>query len=57
MCSLRWRLQLRDSSRGPAVALGLGTTVVGAYDDATLAATLGSTADEQPLALLPVGRK
>jgi SagB-type dehydrogenase family enzyme len=40
-----------------AVALGLGTTVVGAYDDATLAATLGSTADEQPLALLPVGRK
>jgi SagB-type dehydrogenase family enzyme len=40
-----------------AVALGLGTTVVGAFDDAKLAATLGSTADEQPLALLPVGRK
>jgi SagB-type dehydrogenase family enzyme len=40
-----------------AVALGLGTTVVGAYDDAKLAATLGSAADEQPLAVLPVGRK
>jgi SagB-type dehydrogenase family enzyme len=40
-----------------AVALGLGTTVVGAYDDAKLAATLGSAADEQPLVLLPVGRK
>lgn len=40
-----------------AVALGLGTTVVGAFDDAKLAAALGSAADEQPLALLPVGRK
>lgn len=40
-----------------AAALGLGTTVVGAYDDAKLAATLGSAADEQPLALMPVGRK
>jgi SagB-type dehydrogenase family enzyme len=40
-----------------AVALGLGTTVVGAFDDAKLAATLGSIADEQPLALVPVGRK
>jgi SagB-type dehydrogenase family enzyme len=40
-----------------AVALGLGSTVVGAYDDDALAATLGSTADEQPLALLPIGRK
>jgi len=39
-----------------AVALGLGTTVVGAYDDAKLAAALGSAADEQPLALVPVGR-
>jgi len=40
-----------------AVALGLGTTVVGAYDDARLAAALGSAAEEQPLAVLPVGRK
>ena len=40
-----------------AVALGLGTTVVGAYDDAALAAALGSAAEEQPLALLPVGHK
>ncbi len=40
-----------------AVALGLGTTVVGAFDDAELAAALGAAADEQPLALVPVGRK
>jgi SagB-type dehydrogenase family enzyme len=40
-----------------AVALGLGTTVVGAYDDAALAAALGSAPEEQPLALLPVGHK
>jgi SagB-type dehydrogenase family enzyme len=40
-----------------AVALGLGTTVVGAYDDAALALAVGSAADEQLLALMPVGRK
>jgi SagB-type dehydrogenase family enzyme len=40
-----------------AVALGLGTTFVGAYDDAALAAALGAARDEQPLALLPVGKR
>ena len=40
-----------------AVALGLGTTVVGAYDDVALAVALGSAPDEQPLVLLPVGHK
>ena len=40
-----------------AVALGLGTTFVGAYDDDALARALGSAADEQPLALLPVGKR
>ncbi len=40
-----------------AGALGLGTTVVGAFDDAKLAAVLQTASDEQPLVLLPVGRK
>ena len=40
-----------------AVALGLGSTVVGAYDDNALAAVLGIARDEQPLALLPVGKR
>jgi SagB-type dehydrogenase family enzyme len=40
-----------------AVALGLGTTVVGAYDDAALAQALGSASDERPLALLPMGKR
>jgi SagB-type dehydrogenase family enzyme len=40
-----------------AVALGLGSTVVGAYDDAALALALGSAPDEQPLALVPVGKR
>ena len=40
-----------------AEALGLGATVVGAFDDAALATILATAAEEQPLALLPVGRK
>jgi SagB-type dehydrogenase family enzyme len=40
-----------------AVAFGLGTTFVGAFDDAKLAAALGSATDEQPWVLLPVGRQ
>jgi SagB-type dehydrogenase family enzyme len=40
-----------------AGALGLGTTVVGAFDDAKLAAALQTAGDENPLVLLPVGRK
>jgi SagB-type dehydrogenase family enzyme len=40
-----------------AVALGLGSTVVGAYDDAALTLALGSAPDEQPFALVPVGKR
>ena len=38
-----------------AVALGLGTTVVGAFRDGELASAAGLEAREAPLALLPVG--
>jgi len=40
-----------------AVALDLGTVVVGAFDDDAVAAALGLPAGERPLALLPVGRR
>jgi SagB-type dehydrogenase family enzyme len=39
-----------------AVALGLGTTMVGAFDDAGLARVIGLQPGEEPLCLLPVGR-
>jgi SagB-type dehydrogenase family enzyme len=39
-----------------AVARKLGTTVVGAFDDAALQAALHLRREEQPLALIPVGR-
>jgi SagB-type dehydrogenase family enzyme len=38
-----------------AAALGLGTTVVGAFDDAAVAEILGLDPSESPLLLLPVG--
>lgn len=38
-----------------ASALGLATTVVGAFDDDEVAAVLGLPADTKPLALMPVG--
>lgn len=38
-----------------AAALGLGAGVVGAFDDAAVARTLGLSASEHPLYLLPVG--
>ena len=38
-----------------ATALGLGTVLVGAFDDAAVAGVLGI--DEEPLLLLPVGRR
>jgi SagB-type dehydrogenase family enzyme len=38
-----------------AVALGLGTVVIGGFDDAAVARVLQLSAGEQPLALLPVG--
>lgn len=40
-----------------AEALGLGTTVVGAFDDRDLKAAVGLEAQEEPLAILPVGRR
>lgn len=39
-----------------AVALGLGTTVVGAFDDAAVKTVVGLERQEQALALLPIGR-
>ncbi len=39
-----------------ARALGLGTTMVGAFNDAEVQQLLGFGADEAPLAVLPVGR-
>ena len=39
-----------------AVALGLGTTFVGAFDDKAVAGLLGLAKGEEPFAILPVGR-
>lgn len=40
-----------------AVALGLGSVVVGGFDDAAVARVLALPADERPLALLPIGQE
>ena len=39
-----------------AVALDLGTTMVGAFNDDEVKAVVGMTAEEQPLAIVPVGK-
>ncbi len=39
-----------------AAALGLGTTLVGAFDDERVASILGLPSNTEPLGLLPVGR-
>jgi SagB-type dehydrogenase family enzyme len=39
-----------------AGALGLGTTMVGAFDDETLARAVGLPAQHRPLGLLPIGK-
>ena len=39
-----------------AAALGLGTTVVGAFHDTAVTRALGLPAETKPMALLPVGR-
>ncbi len=39
-----------------ATALGLGTCIVGAFDDGAVARTLGLPPGEEPLGLMPVGR-
>ena len=40
-----------------AEALGLGSVVVGAFDDAAVASTLALPRDVKPLSILPVGRQ
>ena len=40
-----------------ATTLGLGTLMVGAFDDDAVAGLLGLPADHEPLALMPVGRR
>lgn len=40
-----------------AVALGLGTVVVGAFDDAEVAKVTALRAEERPIAILPLGRR
>jgi hypothetical protein len=39
-----------------AVALGLGTVIIGAFDDEAVNAALGMPVDEEPLYMMPVGR-
>jgi SagB-type dehydrogenase family enzyme len=40
-----------------AYALGLGTCAVGAFDDSSVKKVVGMTADEEPLYIMPVGRR
>lgn len=40
-----------------ATAIGLGTTLVGAFDDEPVAQLVGLEAGEEPFAILPVGRR
>lgn len=40
-----------------AGALGLGTTEVGAFDDRAVKSALGLAADNDPLAIMPIGRR
>ncbi|MCG8430227.1 MAG: SagB/ThcOx family dehydrogenase [Candidatus Omnitrophica bacterium] len=40
-----------------AVALGLGSVPVGAFDDAAVQRVIGVSSDEQPLYVIPVGRR
>jgi SagB-type dehydrogenase family enzyme len=39
-----------------AVGLGLGTTMVGAFDDDRVKDVIGMRSDEQPLAIVPAGK-
>ena len=40
-----------------ATAMGLGTVVIGAFNDDSVKRTLGMSDDEEPLCLMPVGRR
>jgi len=40
-----------------AVALALGTVVIGAFEDARVQSVAGLAAEERPIALMPVGRE
>lgn len=40
-----------------AYALGLGTCAVGAFDDSSVKKIVGMTAEEEPLYIMPVGRR
>ncbi len=40
-----------------ATAMGLGTVVIGAFSDDSVKRTLGMSDDEEPLCLMPVGRR
>ena len=39
-----------------ATALGLGTVVIGAFENGSVRRPLGMRGDEEPLYLMPVGR-
>jgi SagB-type dehydrogenase family enzyme len=39
-----------------AIPLGLGTVAVGAFDDDAVSRTLGLTANEQPMYIMPIGK-
>jgi nitroreductase len=39
-----------------ALALALGTTEVGAFDDHAVKSVLGLATDQDPLAIMPIGR-
>lgn len=54
--SVEAALRMRGSTRSFAVTQGLGSTYVGGFRPPELRAVLGLPSDEEPLAVLPVGR-
>ena len=47
----------RTLGGGQAVALGLGSVVVGAFDDGRVKTLVNLAESEQPLSIVPVGRR
>ncbi len=39
-----------------AVSLGLGTVVVGAFNDKSVKKEIGAQKDEEPLCIMPIGK-